>query len=175
MSQPRILVYLVRRDLRFADNPIFHQVIKTHQQSHHEYTHLLPVYIFPAQQVEVSGFLSSPSEGCPYPEARSQVGGFWRCGVHRVKFLAESVFDLRKTLQGAGNGLQIRVGMMRDVVKSILQSYEEKKDGGQVVGVWMTSDEGLEERQDENEVKQVCEDFNTEFKLWQDEKYFIDE
>lgn len=175
MSQPRILVYLLRRDLRFADNPLFYAIIKSHQQSHHPYTHLLPIYVFAAQQIEVSGFLSSSEEKSPYPEARSQVGGFWRCGEHRAKFLTESVFDLKKTLQGAGNGLEVRVGMLGDVVESVLEAYKENKEKGEVVGVWMTSEEGVEERREERDVQKMTEQHGIEFNLWQDEKYFIDE
>ena len=175
MSQPRILVYLLRRDLRFADNPIFYEIIKSHQQSHHSYTHLLPIYVFAAQQIEVSGFLSSPNEKSPYPEARSQVGGFWRCGEHRAKFLTESVFDLKKTLGGAGNGLEVRVGMLGDVLRSVLEGYDEHKGKGEVAAVWMTSEEGVEERREERDVQQITEEHGKEFKLWQDEKYFIDE
>lgn len=168
------MIYLLRRDLRFADNPIFHEIIKTHQQSHCDYTHLLPIFIFPANQVEVSGFLSSPSEKSPYPEARSQVGSFWRCGPHRAKFMAESVSDLRKTLQASGNGVEVRVGFTADVIASLLQAY--KQDGSaQVVGVWMTGDEGIEERRDERAIQNVCIASGTKFKLWRDEKYFIDE
>ena len=175
MSQPRILVYLLRRDLRFADNPIFHEIIKSHQQSHHPYTHLLPIYVFAAQQVEVSGFLSSSSEKSPYPEARSSVGGFWRCGEHRAKFLAESVYDLKNTLHGAGSGLEVRVGMVGDVLQGVLEAYGEDKERGEISDIWMTSEEGVEERREEQDVKGVAEKHGKNFRLWQDEKYFIDE
>ena len=175
MSRPKILIYLLRRDLRFADNPIFHEIIKTHQQSHTQYTHLLPLYIFPANQVEVSGFLASPSEKCPFPEARSQVGRFWRCGPHRARFMAESVYDLRKALQGAGSGIEVRVGLVADVLRNVLQAYKKKDVSGDVVGVWMTSDEGVEERRDERDVKKACDEAGTSFRLCRDEKYFIDE
>ena len=73
MTSPRVLIYLLRRDLRLADNPIFNDVSRTFQQSQHPYTHFLPIYVFPAQQIEVSGFLSSDSERSPFPEARSNV------------------------------------------------------------------------------------------------------
>ena len=174
MSQPRILVYLLRRDLRLADNPIFHDLVKSYQQSNRPYTHLLPLYVFPAQQIEVSGFLSE-SERSPYPEARSPAGGFWRCGKHRAKFLAESLFDLRKTLQGAGSGLEIQVGMIQEVVKGLLDSYETEENEGEVVGLWMTAEEGVEEKREERAVKRAVEEHGKEFRLWQDEKYFIDE
>ena len=175
MSRSKILVYLLRRDLRFADNPIFYEIIKAHQQSHHKYTHLLPIYIFPAQQVEISGFLSSPEDKSPYPEARSQVGGFWRCGQHRAKFLAESVYDLKTTLNGAGSGLEVRVGMVGEVVKKLLDAYNKDDSQEEVVGVWMTGEEGVEERTEERDVEQICSSHDTELKIWPDEKYFIDE
>ena len=173
MSASRILVYLLRRDLRLGDNPVFHEVARAFQQSQHPYTHLLPLYIFPAQQVEVSGFLSSPSDKSPYPEARSNAAGFWRCGPSRAKFLAESVWDLKKGLENVGSGLEIRVGMLGQILKHTLE--ELKKTDANVVGVWMTEEEGVEEKREERDVRRVAEAMDIEFKLWTDEKYFVDE
>jgi len=173
MSSPRILIYLLRRDLRFVDNPVLHEISKTVQQSQHPYTHLLPVYVFAAQQIEVSGFLSSDSEHSPFPEARSLVGGFWRCGPHRAKFVAESVWDLKKSLEGVGNGLEIRVGLLGQVVAELLDAF--KKNSIEVAGVWMTEEEGTEEKDEERLVKRAAQVAQTEFKLWVDEKYYVDE
>src|SRR4051794_8086199 len=83
---PRILLYVLRRDVRLSDNPIFHAAaLQTARQtswrnsanserrhrddsltSEHggaSFTHLLPVYVWSANQIEVSGFLpaSTPS------------------------------------------------------------------------------------------------------------------
>jgi deoxyribodipyrimidine photo-lyase len=173
MSSPRILIYLLRRDLRLADSPAFHEISKSFQQPQHPFTHLLPLYVFSAQQLEVSGFISSPDERSPFPEARSQVGGFWRCGPHRAKFLAESVWDLKTSLEGVGSGLVIRAGMVGPVVESILEGF--KKENGEVVGVWMTSEEGVEEEREERDVRAVVEKEGKDFRLLTDEKYFIDE
>ena len=175
MSSPRILVYLLRRDLRFADNPILNDISKSFQQSHHPYTHLLPLYIFPAQQLEVSGFLNSELDRSPFPEARSNVAGFWRCGPHRAKFLAESVWDLKTSLEGIGSGLEIRVGMIGQVVKEMLDAFRQNEESGEVVAVWMTSEEGVEEQREEQEVKKAVDAKKREFRLWTDEKYYIDE
>ncbi|KAG8528712.1 uncharacterized protein KY384_006399 [Bacidia gigantensis] len=172
MSSSRVLIYLLRRDLRFADNPILNDVSKTFQQSRHPYTHFLPVYVFAAQQIEVSGFLSSNEQRSPYPEARSDAGGFWRCGPHRAKFLAESVWDLQKNLEAAGSGLVIRVGMLGHVVNALLDGF---KDTTEVVGVWMTEEEGVEEKREERDVRSMTEKAGKEFKLWTDEKYYVDE
>ncbi|KAK5653391.1 hypothetical protein OQA88_8876 [Cercophora sp. LCS_1] len=75
MSKSNILVYVLRRDLRVADNPILHHLAS----NNHGFTHILPIYVFQAHQVEVSGFLVNGAKS-PYPEARSRVGRYWRCG-----------------------------------------------------------------------------------------------
>ncbi|MCJ1476058.1 hypothetical protein MMC13_004723 [Lambiella insularis] len=175
MATPRILIYLLRRDLRFADNPILHEISKSCQQSQQPFTHLLPLYIFSAPQVEISGFLASDSDRSPYPEARSSTSGFWRCGPHRARFLAESVWDLKQSLQNAGSGLEIRVGLVGQVVKELLESYKQDEKRGEVVGVWMTNEEGLEEKREERDVRACTEGEGKEFRLWTDEKYFIDD
>ena len=173
MSSSRVLIYLLRRDLRVVDNPIFHDIAKVAQQSQHLFTHVLPVYVFAAQQIEVSGFLSSDSERSPFPEARSQAGGFWRCGPHRAKFLAESVWDVKKRLANVGSGLEIRVGMVGQVIKELLDAF--KQDNTEVAAVWMTEEEGVEEKREEKDVRKAVEGTQTEFKLWTDEKYYVDE
>jgi len=173
-TKERILVYILRRDLRLADNPIFNSISKINQQSQKPFTHLLPIYIFPANQVEISGFISGSDES-PYPKAKSPVGGFWRCGPHRVKFLAESVWDLKRDLQKIGSDLVLRAGTVGDAVKAALAEYKDRQDG-EVSSVWMTSEEGLEEKREERDVRRLCKDYGIDdFQLWKDEKYFVDE
>jgi deoxyribodipyrimidine photo-lyase len=168
-SSPKTLIYLLRRDLRVSDNPILHSISQFSKQSKEPFTHLLPLYIFPSQQVEVSGFLSEDSSKSPFPEARSAVGGFWRCGPHRAKFLGESVWDVKEGLEGLGSGLVIRVGRVGEVVKSLMEELD-----GDAGALWMTSEEGVEEKREEREVRAVMKGKGA-FKLWTDEKYFIDE
>lgn len=200
----RILLYILRRDIRLSDNPIFH--FASHQANQTKsrtspsnsdrrdydgsltsehgdapFTHLLPVYIFSANQIEVSGFLSSPSDQCPYPEARSQVAGVWRTGPHRAKFIAEGVWDLKQKLEGlgCGSGLEMRVGRVSDVVSHILDWYST--DGhpddniAEVTGIYMTDDYGTEEKGDVGAVRKIAEQHNVDFQVWDDEKYYIDE
>ena len=173
MSSQRVLIYLLRRDLRLSDNPILHDISKSFQQSQRPYTHLLPIYVFSAQQVEVSGFLTSDTDRSPFPEARSNAAGFWRCGPRRAKFLAESVWELKKSMQGVESGLEIRVGMVGQVIKDLLDAFKQEKV--EVVGVWMTEEEGVEEKREEADVKNAVEKAGTRFKLWIDEKYYVDE
>lgn len=170
----RVLIYLLRRDLRLADNPVFHEIARLNSQSQKPFSHLIPLYVFPAEQIEVSGFLSSDSERSPYKEARSQVGGFWRCGRLRSKFLAESVWDLKKDLQGIGSDLEIRVGAVQDAVRSIVDGFKEQSDV-EVHGVWMTGEEGWEEKQQEKHIKRIMDREGREFELFTDEKYYVNE
>lgn len=174
MSQ-RVLVYLLRRDLRVADNPVFHEISKLANQSHTPFTHILPVYVFAAQQVEVSGFLQDQEKRSPYPEARSETGKFWRCGPHRARFLAQSVWDLKTDLASKGSDLVIRAGLVGDVLEDILASFKNKEQEVQVVGVWMTEEEGVEEKQEERAARKAAEAQGVDFRLWSDEKYFIDD
>ncbi|KAF8864683.1 cryptochrome [Acephala macrosclerotiorum] len=167
MSDSRVLVYLVRRDLRVSDNPVLHSLATNKD---HGFTHLLPLYVFNAQQLEISGFLKEGEPKSPYREARSQVGGFWRCGPHRAKFLAESIWDLKNSLEKVDSGLCIRVGMPGEVVNDILTKSDLK-----VGAVWMVAEEGVEENREERSVRNACRDLDVEFKLWTDEKYLIDD
>ncbi|OAP56740.1 hypothetical protein AYL99_08852 [Fonsecaea erecta] len=174
MTASRVLIYLLRRDLRLPDNPIFHEIHQLYQQAEKPFTHVLPVYVFPAQQVEVSGFLSEIGSKSPFPEARSEVGKFWRCGPHRAKFLAESIWDLKSQLEGVGSGLFVRVGLLGRVVEDILDQFRQA-EAVSVSAVWMTGEEGVEEKREERDVRTAAEKFGASFRLWLDEKYFIDD
>lgn len=172
MENNQALIYLIRRDLRISDNPILHH-LSTQKDQHFKY--LLPLYIFNAQQVEVSGFIpEGDGAKSPYPEARSQVGGFWRCGPHRAKFLAESVWDLKGGLEKLGSGLCIRAGSTLDVIRELLPQLGGDR-GLKVSAIWMVGEESVEESTGERAVRDACTEADVDFKLWNDEKYLIDE
>ena len=175
MSSQRVLIYLLRRDLRVADNPILHEIAKISQQSQKPFTHVLPLYVFPAQQIEVSGFLLDTGLKSPYPEARSETGNFWRCGPHRARFLAESVWDLKTQLEKLGSDLVVRVGMVGDVLEDLLKQFKNAQEKASVAAVWMTEEEGVEEKREERAARKAAKEAGIDFKLWIDEKYFVDE
>ncbi|KIX10329.1 uncharacterized protein Z518_01411 [Rhinocladiella mackenziei CBS 650.93] len=175
MAAQRVLIYLLRRDLRLCDNPIFHEIHRLSQQPQNQFTHVLPIYVFAAQQVEVSGFLADTGAKSPFPEARSELGNFWRCGLHRAKFLAQSVWGLKSDLEEVGSGLVIRVGTLGQVMRDLLQEFEQEKGEVSISAVWMTEEEGVEEKQEERDVRRAAERAGVDFKLWPDEKYFIDD
>jgi deoxyribodipyrimidine photo-lyase len=175
MATQRILIYVLRRDLRLCDNPVFHEISKLAQQSQRPFTHVLPLYVFAAPQIEVSGLLADPNSKSPFPEARSEVGRFWRCGPHRAKFLAESVWELKSTLEALGSGLVIRAGLVGKVVEDLLKQLKQVGKDISVSAVWMTEEEGVEEKREERDVRRAAEKSGADFKLWLDEKYYIDE
>ncbi|KAH7075807.1 DNA photolyase, FAD-binding/Cryptochrome [Paraphoma chrysanthemicola] len=201
---PRIILYILRRDVRLSDNPAFHCAAQHLKRSKNKrsspssdgrnrddsltsehggapFTHLLPVYVFPANQIESSGFLASPTDRSPYPEARSQVAKVWRTGPHRVKFIGEGVWDLKQRLEGlqCGSGLEMRVGSIADVAREFLEFYAETgcKGGGQpqISGIWLTDDDGTEEKDDERTLKNLAAKHDVAFKVWEDEKFYIDD
>lgn len=169
MAGGKLLIYLLRRDLRVTDNPILHHLATGKE---HNFTHLLPIFIFPSHQIEVSGFLTEGAKS-PYPQARSQVGGFWRCGTHRARFLAQSVWDVKQSLQGLDSDLLIRVGDPKDVVSHIISTLKDY--GAGVSAVWMTEEKSSEEWQEQEDISSVCSDFGIDFQLWPDEKYYVDD
>lgn len=88
--------------------------------------------------------------------------------------MAESVWDLQMALEEIGSGLTIRVGTIADVIKDLLEGFR-KSESTEVFGLWMTSEEGVEEKQEENSVRRALQAEGKHFKLWVDEKYLIDE
>ncbi|KAI0147520.1 cryptochrome [Xylariaceae sp. FL1272] len=168
MAESNVLIYIIRHDLRVADNPILHHLAT----SDHGFSHLLPLCIIPPHQVEVSGFLKDGTQS-PYPEARSQLGGFWRCGPHRVRFIAQSIWNMKENLTDLGNDLTIRIGWQDEILKGLIQGLGE---GHKKVGaVWMVAEEGYEEEQAEKAASETCSSLGVEFRTWVDEKYFMDD
>jgi hypothetical protein len=87
----RVFLHLFTTDLRLSDNPILHLA------NARTATHYLPVYVFNEQTLDLSavpGF-KYPSNVEQQPKARSRVSGLWRSANLKVKFLVETVLDLK--------------------------------------------------------------------------------
>ncbi|RYP69974.1 hypothetical protein DL771_005765 [Monosporascus sp. 5C6A] len=169
MVESNVLIYLVRRDMRVSDNPILHRLSTS---SDHGFTHLLPLFVFLPQQIEISGLLRDGHES-PYPEAKSALGRFWRCGPHRAKFIAKTVWNLKENLEKLGSDLTIRAGALETVLRSIIGKLREKQFN--VGAVWMVEEEGDEEKKNEAALAEVCSTAGIDLHVWLDEKYFIDD
>lgn len=169
-EKKRLLIYVMRRDLRVADNPILYELATNSKK--HGFTHMLPLYVFSAQQIEVSGFING-EEKCPFPEARSRIGGFWRCGPHRAKFISESLEDVKENLEEIGSNLCVRVGLIGNVIEDMIARYA--REDFKVAAVWMVGEHASEELSEELAVKKVCKAAKVGFQVWADEKYLVDE
>lgn len=64
--------------------------------------------------------------------------------------------------------------MLGQVVEDVLAHFKERDDA-EVTGVWMTEEEGVEEKREERDVRRASNEAGVDFKLWIDEKYLIDE
>jgi deoxyribodipyrimidine photo-lyase len=164
----RTIVLLLRHDLRVGDHPLFHELAT----AEHGFTHLLCVYVLPAHQIEISGFINDGSKS-PYPEARSKLGKYWRCGPHRARFIAQAVWAMKGELQKLGSDLVMRAGRFEDVSRCLISGLND--NGQRVAAVWMTSEEGIEEGEDQDEVARVCSENNVDFQLKPNENYYIAE
>ncbi|KAK4447467.1 DNA photolyase, FAD-binding/Cryptochrome [Podospora aff. communis PSN243] len=161
-------ILVLRKDLRCNDHPPLHHL----GSGDHGYEYLVPVYVFPNHQIDLSGLIPGDAQS-PYPKPMSQVGNYPRCGPHRAKFIAEAVYDLKESLKAIGSDLLIRAGDVADVIRELAQTLG--KNGHHVGAVWMTSHEGTEEKADEKAVASLCEEIGAECTIWVDEKYFIDD
>lgn len=170
MSGGSILVYLMRRDLRTSDNPILYRLSTTE----HGFTHLLPVYILPPDQIEVSGLVKD-GKMSPYPPARYDLSQRWKCGHLRAKFIAESLWDLKGNIENLGSGLVIRVGTFDGVLSGIIQHYAANQHGPQVTAVWMTEDYSPDQQREEEAVSAICGARDIKLDRLYDVKYFMHE
>lgn len=101
----------------------------------------------------------------------------WRTGPHRAKFIADGVWSLKDRLAGlnCGTGLEMRVGNIPDVVSDILDWYDKDENEGEISGLWITDEVATEEKNDEASLRKLTEERGIDYKIWADEKYFVDE
>lgn len=64
--------------------------------------------------------------------------------------------------------------MLGPVLKDLLNQFEAREDA-EISGVWMTEEEGVEEKREERAVRKASENAGVEFRLWVDEKFLVDE
>ncbi|PNP49503.1 hypothetical protein THARTR1_09825 [Trichoderma harzianum] len=131
MSEERVIIYLVRRDLRNG-------------------------------------------ETSPYPPALSETSGVWKCGLHRVKFLAEAIWDMKERLEELDNGLIIRVGRFYEILESIHTHYSSNKGGPQISSVWMTGGHSPDDLSEQQEVYTACYEFGIDYVKFRDREPFVD-
>lgn len=123
--------------------------------------------------MDLSGLAGDEASEHDQVYTRSPVGHFARCGPHRAKFIAETVWSLKGSLEALQSGLVLRAGDHGKVVSDLVEGF--KKNQLRVGAVWTTGLVGSEEDDQERAVSAVCKDQDVDIKIWADEKYFIDE
>ncbi|CAE6532592.1 unnamed protein product [Rhizoctonia solani] len=154
----RIAIALLRNDLRTSDNPILYAA---HNAS--GVTHLLPLFVFDDRQVElgsVTGYREAQhSGGVSPPIAKTRICGFWRTGRHRVRFLVQSVFDLKSQLRSLGSNLGIYLGQPENVVPQVVRQLREQ--GDTIEGVWLQRESASEEVSVERRLSHALKEMQT--------------
>lgn len=98
MSGKTALVWF-RQDLRLHDNESLIDAINVSDN-------ILPIYVF--------------DERLFFGKTRY---GFKKIGIHRAKFLLESIVNLRKNLLAIGSNLVVRIGKPEDIIAQFAQDY----------------------------------------------------
>lgn len=137
----KTLLYYHKHDLRLHDNPVLAQL------KHGEYTQFLPIYIFPPHQMELSPLLRQSAT--KNPEKSGDVKGMfgtWRTGNLRIKYLCESIWNLKENYKKLNCDLVLEAGRAETILPSIVRSLREHSDDQ--VEVWF-QDEYTSEEVDE--------------------------
>ncbi|KAN0060114.1 hypothetical protein ACQY0O_008088 [Thecaphora frezii] len=160
-----VLIAVLRNDLRLHDHPIFHfcaDPTPSGAKFKRDVTHVLPVYVWDQRHVEVGGFPNirkADKKGGGLGQrqyAKTRELGLWRCGVHRVKFMNNSVFDLRDRLRKRGSDLAVFAGTPEAVVPSLVKAIRDK--GDTVEAVWMGKEVNTEEVNVEKRLRRILSD-----------------
>ncbi|KAG5268568.1 hypothetical protein AALO_G00214000 [Alosa alosa] len=126
MSSSRTIICLLRNDLRLHDNEVFHWAQKNAE-------HIVPLYCFdPLHYLGTSCF------------------NFPKTGPFRLRFLLDSVNDLRASLKKRGSNLVVRRGKPDQVVGDLIKQL------GSVTAVAFHEEVTQEEKEVEKQIKDVC-------------------
>ncbi|XP_061876638.1 cryptochrome DASH-like [Entelurus aequoreus] len=126
MSASRTIICLLRNDLRLHDNELFHFAEK-------HADHMVPLYCFDPRHYVGTHNFKLP-----------------KTGPFRLRFLLESIQDLRKTLVNKGSNLVVRRGKPEEVVSELIQQL------GSVSAVVFQQEVTSEELAVEKGVKEAC-------------------
>ncbi|XP_029978740.1 cryptochrome DASH [Sphaeramia orbicularis] len=126
MSTSRTIIYLLRNDLRLHDNEVFHWAQRNAEC-------IVPLYCFDPRHYGGTYHYNLP-----------------KTGPFRLRFLLESIRDLRKTLLNKGSNLVVRRGKPEDVVADLIKQL------GSVSTVAFHEEVASEELNVEKKLKDVC-------------------
>lgn len=142
----RIIICLLRNDLRYHDNEVL-------LWAHRNADHIVPLYCFDPRHYMGTHYYNFP-----------------KTGPHRLKFLLESVQDLRNTLKKKGSNLLLRRGQPEQVIEDLIKQI------GPVSAVALQEEATKEELDVEKSVKQVCTQHGVKFHtMWGSTLYHRDD
>jgi len=134
----RIAICLFRNDLRFHDNEVL-----AHAHSNADF--ILPIYCFDPRHYKGTHQFNFP-----------------KTGAHRVKYVLESVQDLRSNLQNKGSNLMIFHGKPEDVIGQIYNKLQ-----GSSLSLVCQSEVTKEETDVENCLQKISRQNKANFiKIW---------
>ena len=123
----KTIIHWFRNDLRLHDNPALHQACQDAQV-------VLPVFIFDPNSTKILPGIDQP-----------------KAGNHRMRFLLESLADLRRSLQQHGSDLLIRTGNSAQVLSELAHQH-------QATAVYAGQEATPEETQLDEQVRQALPD-----------------
>ncbi|RXN09902.1 cryptochrome DASH-like protein [Labeo rohita] len=126
MSASRTVICLLRNDLRLHDNEVFHWAQRNAD-------HIIPLYCFDPRHYQGTYHFNFP-----------------KTGPFRLRFLLDSVKDLRATLKKRGSTLLVRQGKPEEVVSELIQQL------GSVTALAFHEEVASEEKFVEKKLKDVC-------------------
>ncbi|XP_051543717.1 cryptochrome DASH [Myxocyprinus asiaticus] len=126
MSATRTVICLLRNDLRLHDNEMFYWAQRNAE-------HIVPLYCFDPHHYQGTYHFNFP-----------------KTGPFRLRFLLDSVKDLRTTLKKRGSTLLVRHGKPEDVVSDLIKQL------GSVVTVAFHEEVASEEKSVEKKIKDIC-------------------
>uniref|UniRef100_A0A8C9RML5 Cryptochrome DASH n=1 Tax=Scleropages formosus TaxID=113540 RepID=A0A8C9RML5_SCLFO len=125
-SAPHTVICLLRNDLRLHDNEVFHWAQKNAR-------YIVPLYCFDPRNYLVTFCYNLP-----------------KTGPFRLRFLLDSLKDLRATLQKKGSNLFVRQGKPAEVISELIKQLES------VSTVIFHEEVTHEELEVEKEIRNVC-------------------
>ncbi|XP_053569753.1 cryptochrome DASH [Bombina bombina] len=135
-SPARTVICLLRNDLRLHDNEVLHWA-----QRNADY--IVPLYCFDPRHYVQTYYYNFP-----------------KTGPHRLKFLLESVQDLRSTLKKRGSNLLLRRGKPEEIIENLVRQL------GSVSAVVLQAEATKEELDVESAVKQVCNRYGVKYQTF---------
>nr|AYN44214.1 cryptochrome DASH transcript variant X2 [Garra andruzzii] len=126
MSASRTVTCLLRNDLRLHDDEVFHWAQRNAD-------HIIPLYCFDPRHYQGTYHFNFP-----------------KTGPFRLRFLLDSVKDLRATLKKRGSTMLVRQGKLEEVVSDLIQQL------GSVTAVAFHEEVASEEKSVEKNLKDIC-------------------